>query len=53
MPEEGSTGLDIMRQKCKLCHGLPHPRRHTAFEWDHLLTLMAKRMEEKHISFTS
>ena len=53
MPEEGSAGLELVKQKCKVCHGLPHPKRHTADEWDHLLVLMTKRMKEKQILYTS
>jgi hypothetical protein len=53
MPEEGSAGLELVKLKCKVCHGLPHPKRHTAHEWDHLLVLMTKRMKEKQIPYTS
>ena len=53
MPEEGSSGLALVKQKCTVCHGLPHPRRHTAHEWDQLLVLMTERMKEKQISYTS
>jgi hypothetical protein len=53
MPEEGSAQLSLLKQKCTLCHGLPHPKRHTANEWDHLLVLMTERMNEKNISYTS
>lgn len=53
MPEEGSAGLELVKQKCTVCHGLPHPRRHTTHEWDQLLVLMTERMKEKQISYTS
>jgi len=53
MPEEDSAQLGLLKQKCTLCHGLPHPKRHTANEWDHLLVLMTERMNEKNISYTS
>ena len=53
MPEEGSTELGLLKKKCTICHGLPHPKRHTANEWDHLLILMTERMNEKNISYTS
>ena len=53
MPEEGSPGLELVKQKCTVCHGLPHPKRHTAHEWDHLLVLMTERMKEKQIPYTS
>ena len=53
MPEEGSIELGLLKKKCTICHGLPHPKRHTASEWDNLLTMMAERMNEKNISYTS
>ena len=43
----------LMKKKCNLCHGLPHPKRHTRVEWDNLLILMAERMKERKVSFTS
>ena len=52
MPEEGSVELELIKQKCTPCHGLPHPKRHTANEWDHLLILMTERMKERQISYT-
>ena len=53
MPEEGSAELELVKQKCVLCHGLPHPKRHTPNEWDQLLVLMTERMKEKKIPYTS
>ena len=52
MPEEGSAELALVKQKCTSCHGLPHPKRHTANEWDHLLVLMTERMKERQIPYT-
>lgn len=53
MPEENSADLGLLKKKCTLCHGLPHPKRHTHEEWGYLLTLMKKRMDEKNISYTT
>jgi hypothetical protein len=53
MPEENSADLGLLKKKCTLCHGLPHPKRHTHEEWGYLLTLMKKRMNEKNISYTT
>jgi hypothetical protein len=53
MPEEGSSQLQLVKQKCTPCHGLPHPKRHTANEWDYLLVLMMERMKERQIPYTS
>jgi len=53
MPEEGSSELGLLKKKCTICHGLPHPKRHTASEWGNLLIMMTERMNEKNISYTS
>ena len=53
MPEEGSADLALIQEKCTICHGLPHPKRHTVGEWDHMLKLMVDRMKEKDVSYTS
>lgn len=52
MPEEGSAELELVKQKCTPCHGLPHPKRHTVSEWNHLLVLMTERMKERQIPYT-
>ena len=52
MPEEGSTELGLLKKKCTICHGLPHPKRHTASEWDNLLIMMTERMREKQVPHT-
>ena len=52
MPEEGSAELGLLKKKCTICHGLPHPKRHTASEWDNLLIMMTERMREKQVPHT-
>ena len=52
MPEEGSVDLALVKNKCKHCHGLPHPKRHTSDEWSNLLVLMMDHMRERKITFT-
>jgi len=53
IPEEGTPGAQVFKSKCTLCHGWPHPRRHSVGEWDHYLTLMQKHMVDRGVSFTS
>jgi hypothetical protein len=31
---------------------VPHPKRHTFAEWEHIVTLMKVQMEKKGMSFT-
>jgi len=53
LPEGDSAGAQLVREKCTLCHGQPHPTRHTAPEWGHYVSLMETHMETKGIAFPS
>ena len=53
MPEENSTELALVKKKCTLCHGLPHPKRHTASQWDPLLVWMTEIMTERQVTYTA
>ena len=51
LPEEGSAGEVMFRNKCTVCHSWPHPKRHNVREWDHYLTLMETHMKNRGLSF--
>ena len=53
MPEEDSAELVLVKKKCTICHGLPHPKRHTASQWDPLLVWMTEIMTERKITYTA
>ena len=53
MPEENAAELVLMKKKCTICHGLPHPRRHTAIQWDPLLIWMTEIMTERQVAYTT
>ena len=53
MPEENSAELVLMKKKCTICHGLPHPKRHTASQWDPLLVWMTEIMTERKVTYTA
>jgi hypothetical protein len=53
LPEGDSPGAQLVREKCTMCHGQPHPTRHTAPEWGHYIVLMETHMETKGIAFSS
>jgi len=46
LPEADGAGAKLYAAKCGVCHSVPHPARHTALEWDHVLRLMDVRMAE-------
>jgi len=47
IPDAGSPAARLYVSKCGLCHPLPHPKRNSYREWQHLLALMQQRMAER------
>ncbi len=47
IPNAGSVAANLYAEKCSACHAVPHPKRNNASEWQHLLTLMEQRMNER------
>ncbi len=47
IPEPDSAAAQLYTSKCGACHALPHPKRNSYPEWQHLLTLMQRRMAER------
>ncbi len=47
IPEAGTEGARMFSARCQACHALPHPRRLTAGQWDHMLGVMRQRMRER------
>ncbi len=52
IPDTGSTAARLYVEKCGPCHSVPHPKRHTFAEWEHIIIVMKERMESKGMSFT-
>jgi hypothetical protein len=52
IPDTGSPEARLYVEKCGPCHSVPHPKRHTFAEWEHIVTLMKVQMEKKGMSFT-
>jgi hypothetical protein len=52
IPDMGSQAARLYVQKCGPCHSVPHPKRHTFPEWEHIIMVMKERMESKGMSFT-
>ncbi|MFQ5509126.1 MAG: cytochrome C [Leptospirillia bacterium] len=51
LPQGESESAVLYRNACGACHSVPHPARHTAEQWEHLLTLMEVRMAERGMAF--
>ena len=47
LPDSQSSGAKMFADKCSACHALPHPKRHTAEQWRHIMTLMEQRIHER------
>ncbi len=47
VPEPESVGAQAFVTRCGGCHALPHPARHSASQWPHVLSLMELRMQER------
>jgi len=49
IPDMGSKGAKLYSDKCSPCHSLPHPKRHTLKQWEHILMSMEKEIKRKEI----
>jgi len=47
IPDASSAGAQLYISKCGVCHSIPHPKRNSYPEWQHLLELMQQRMAEQ------
>jgi hypothetical protein len=52
IPDTGSPAAKLYVEKCAPCHSVPHPKRHTFEEWEHIIKVMKERMESKGMTFT-
>jgi len=53
IPNPESQEARLYSKKCSICHGLPHPSRHSRIEWDHYLELMKINMDKKSVSYSA
>ncbi len=42
IPEPSSTAATLYREKCGICHAVPHPKRHTYEQWQHMMDVMER-----------
>ena len=48
IPDAQSSAAQLYAAKCGSCHSVPHPKRHTTEQWQHVLTLMNQRIQENN-----
>lgn len=49
LPDTNHTGAQTYINRCSTCHSPPHPARHDYAGWQHLLSLMERRMVERGV----
>ena len=42
IPEQQSSAAKLYRDKCGICHAVPHPKRHTYEQWQHMMAVMER-----------
>ncbi|MCP3677740.1 MAG: cytochrome C [Deltaproteobacteria bacterium] len=47
LPEMESAAALLYASKCGGCHSVPHPSRHKAEQWEHIMDNMEKEMHLK------
>jgi len=47
IPNAESPAAKLFVEKCGTCHAVPHPKRNSAEEWQHLIPLMEQRINER------
>ena len=50
IPDAQSRDAQVYRGRCSVCHVLPHPKRHTAKEWNHYLKRMDQQMQHRKMA---
>jgi len=48
IPDPGSGAAKLFAEKCGVCHSLPHPKRHTATQWEHMMSVMDTHREHRN-----
>ena len=47
IPDATSSAGELYAAKCGSCHSIPHPKRHSLGQWEHMIGLMEKQMKQK------
>ena len=49
IPDAESANAKIYSMKCGQCHSVPHPRRHTFEQWEHMVEVMEQQMKHREM----
>ncbi len=49
IPGMESNDAKLYSDKCSSCHSLPHPKRHTFKQWEHIVAAMEKEVKHKEM----
>lgn len=49
IPDMGSDEAGLYSSRCGACHSVPHPKRHTARQWEHIIGVMEKELSHRNM----
>ncbi len=47
IPDSDSNDARFYIEKCSPCHSVPHPKRNTQKQWEHIMSVMDKEIKHK------
>jgi len=50
VPDMDSPAAELYVHKCGICHSVPHPKRLYYSQWQHMVDVMEKQMEQRGMS---
>ncbi len=50
IPDGSSPDASLYAARCGACHSVPHPGRHTAEQWEHMVDVMEKEMKHRNMT---
>jgi len=50
IPEAENREARLYAAKCATCHSLPHPKRNSYAQWEHLIGVMEEHMKHKEMA---
>ncbi len=49
IPDAETSEAVVYQQQCGTCHALPHPKRNTYPQWEHLVDVMDRQRVEREV----
>lgn len=50
IPEPQSSEALIFLENCGACHSIPHPKRHTYAQWEHMISVMERQIKHEKMA---